>query len=463
MAGRDYDVVVIGSGAAGLAAAIKAHEGGARVLVLEADDKVGGSSRLSGGHFYAAGTSVQREAGVDGDTPDAMYDYFMTLNQWKVEPGVVRKYCDEAAPTFEWLRSLGVVYRPERVYVSGIDSVRRGHPPEGEGLAVVKVLDAERIRRNIDLALMTPAERLLTDENGEIAGVRAGGDEVRAPAVVIASGGFGHNKEFLAKYWPDAQMGGDWTWCISGPKSMGDGLVLGEGVGATLGGHNRGLLLITPGFAHDLEVAVPGWTILVSREGRRFVNETAPYTVMAGLFRRNGGMAFAVFDEDARLAAAPASERNPSFNPENLEEKANAGRIVRAESLEALAAAAKINVAPFLGTVERYNEDVARGHDAAYLKAPTYLRPIRRAPFYAVEIRPAIICWTGTGLRIDAETRVIGGDERPIAGLFAAGETVGTFHGDVYIGGGGSYGPAVTFGRIAGENASAFALASPDR
>ena len=84
---RDYDVVVIGSGAAGLSAAVAAADSGASVIVLEADDKVGGSSRLSGGHFYAAGTSVQREAGILDDTPDDMFSYYMTLNQWNVEPG----------------------------------------------------------------------------------------------------------------------------------------------------------------------------------------------------------------------------------------------------------------------------------------------------------------------------------------------------------------------------------------
>jgi len=169
---RDYDVVVIGSGAAGLAAAVTAADSGSSVIVLEADDKVGGSSRLSGGHFYAAGTSVQREAGILNDTPDDMFSYYMTLNQWNVEPAVARRYCDDAAPTFEWLRSLGVEYKPERVYISGIDTVPRGHPPEGEGLAVVRVLDSERIKRGVDMALMTRADKLI-EEDGEVVGVAA--------------------------------------------------------------------------------------------------------------------------------------------------------------------------------------------------------------------------------------------------------------------------------------------------
>ena len=448
---RDYDVVVIGSGAAGLAAAVTAADSGASVIVLEADDKVGGSSRLSGGHFYAAGTSVQREAGILDDTADDMFNYYMTLNQWNVEPAVARTYCDTAAPTFEWLRGLGVEYKPERVYVSGIDTVARGHPPEGEGLAVVKVLDSERIRRDVDLALVTRADRLI-EEDGEIVGVAADTQEVRCGAVVIASGGFGHNKEFIEKYWPDAHEQGDGVWAISGPKSMGDGITLGEQVGGTLGGHNRGLLLLTPGFTQDLEVAVPPWVILVSREGRRFCSEMSPYTVMAGLFKRNGGMAYAIFDEAARLDA-DAMPAGPSWTSDALEAHANSGEVLRADTLAELAALTKINPAPLAGTVQKYNADCARGVDSAYLK-PVGLRSVETPPFYAVEVRPTIIAWTGCGLRVDAETRVIATSELPIDNLFAAGEAMGTLHGDRYIGGGGSYGPAVTFGRIAGRNAA---------
>ena len=456
---RDYDVVVIGSGAAGLSGAVAPPppDSGASVIVLEADDKVGGSSRLSGGHFYAAGTSVQREAGILDDTPDDMFNYYMTLNQWNVEPAVARTYCDNAAPTFEWLRSLGVEYKPERVYISGIDTVARGHPPEGEGLAVVRVLDSERIKRGVDMALMTRADKLI-EEDGEIVGVAAGDQEVGCGAVVIASGGFGHNKEFIEKYWPDAHEQGDGVWAISGPKAMGDGIVLGEQVGATLGGHNRGLLLVTPGFNRDLELGVPPWSILVSREGRRFASEMAPYTVMAGLFKRNGGMAYAIFDEAARREA-DAMPAGPSWTSENLLAKAESGEVLRADTLEELAALCKINPAPLAGTVQKYNEDCARGVDTAYFK-PMGLRPIETPPFYAVEVRPAIIAWTGCGLRVDPDTHVIANTELPIDNLFAAGEAMGTLHGDRYIGGGGSYGPAVTFGRIAGRNAATAAAKS---
>jgi len=456
---RDYDVIVVGSGAAGLAAAISASDAGASVLVIEADKQAGGSSRLSGGHFYAAGTSVQRAAGIVDDDADAMFEHYMTLNQWLVEPSVVRRYCDLSAPTFEWLMGLGVEFLPERVYQSGVGSIARGHPPEGGGARVIEVLQGQLDKRRVDFVLNARVTRLLQGDDGAVCGIQAGDDSATCGAVIMATGGFGANRALLARYYPEAAKADNWAWYIGTPMAQGDGLTMGQAVGADLAGFNRGLLLVTPGFGRDLEVLLPGWLVMVNQEGQRFANETAPYTVLGGLIQKQGGHAFAVFDEAARQAASPTPTSQANWVHEVLEAKANAGRIARADSLADLAAQIGADPAVLEGTIRRYNADAARGQDSVYFKDPaTGMREVRTPPFYAVELRPAIICWTGTGLRTDADTRVLRRDEHPVPGLYAAGETVGSLHGDRYIGGGGSYGPCIVFGKLAGERAAAYVL-----
>lgn len=469
MAGqRDYDLVVVGAGGAGLSAAVVAHDAGAKVLLLESEDRVGGSTMLSGGVYYAAGTSVQRAAGIMGDTPDDMFEYYMTLNQWRLEPALARRLCNEAAPALEWLISLGVEFKPDALYRSGVERVPRGHAATGMGAAIATALEQARRARSIDLALKTPVDRLLLRE-GRVVGVSAGGQEVRAAAVVITTGGFGQNPELLDRYYPEATAAGDWTWSISAPGSRGDGLALGEEAEAAIVGHNRGLLLTTPGFHKQLEVYVPGWLVYVNRDGRRFVDETAAYAVMAGVMKEQGGVAFAIFDEASRAAAEPDPVYADAFAagalPLNwvntvLEDMANKGRIVRAATLDELAARSGINAGALKATVDRYNADVARGLDSAFFKDPAVLRPIGTAPFYAVEVRPAIVCLTSTGLRIDPDTHVLSTSERIIPGLYAAGETAGGVLGDRYIGGGNSIANAIVFGRIAGSTAAAEALQS---
>ncbi len=453
---RDYDVIIVGSGAAGLSAAVAAADTGASVLVVESEKKVGGSSRLSGGHFYAAGTSVQKAAGVTNDTADAMFEEYMTLNQWLVDPAVVRRYCDLSAPTLEWALGLGVKYPKEGLYCSGVGSVPRGHPPEGDGEEVINVLDAHRSAKGVDVVLDSRVTGLITNDEGRVTGIRIGDDEATAGAVILATGGFGNNPGMIEKYLPRAAATGDWRWYIGADGARGDGIKMGTAVGGIVDGHDRALMLATPGFSRDLEVALPGWLVMVNQHGHRFCNESAPYTVIAGLLNKQGGKAWAIFDEDSRAAA----KRTPQFQAywvnDVLQQKAEDGRIFRADSLAELADKAGIDPEGLQGMAERYNADVAAGKDTAFLKKAA-MAPIRKGPFYAVEIRPAILCWTGTGLRINADTAVMNKADKPIRGLYAAGETVGNLHGDVYIGGGGSYGPCMVFGKLAGEVAAKYA------
>lgn len=468
MSARDCDVIVVGGGGAGMCAAIEACDAGARVALVDADRRLGGSTALSGGVYYAAGTSVQRAIGIAHDDADAMFEYYMTLNQYRVEPALARRLCDEAAPGLEWLIGLGVEFSPDGLYRSGVERVPRGHGATGNGAAIAAALEREVRRRAIDVALASRVEALLPGPRpGSVGGVRIGGEEIRAPAVVLATGGFGANPYLLHRLYPDAARQGDWAWYIGSPHCQGDGLTLGEAVGADLIGHNRGLLLTTPNFRKVLEVFVPGWLVYVNREGRRFVNEMAEYAVMAGVIQaQTGGSCFAIFDEAARREAKPhpryadafaSGELPMNWVADELAAQVQSGKVLRAETLEELAGRCGIRPAALAATVARYNADAAERVDRAFFKDGAEMKPIATPPFHAVEIRPAIVCLTSTGLRIDDRTRVLDGGERPIEGLYAAGETAGGVLGERYIGGGNSIANAVVFGRVAGREAALFA------
>ena len=308
------------------------------------------------------------------------------------------------------------------------------------------------------MVLDARVDELIVHEGGTIKGVRSGADQATCGAVVVATGGFGANAEMLAKHYPDAAASGDWSWYIGSNGAQGDGIKLGQAIGAALDGHNRGLLLVTPGFSRDLEVLLPGWLILVNRDGRRFANETGPYTVLGGLIQKQGGEVYAIFDEAARAAAKPGPLSQAYWVADVLQAKAAEARIISAASIAQLASQTEIDEQALAGTIERYNADASAGRDTAFFKSEqSGMRAIEAPPFYAVPVRPAIVCWTGAGLRINADTCVLANNERPIAGLYAAGETVGSLHGDRYVGGGGSFGPCIVFGKLAGEQAAIYA------
>lgn len=464
MSEPDYDVIVMGGGGAGMCAAIEAADAGARVLLLDADDRLGGSTALSGGVYYAAGTSVQHARGIEDDA-DALFDYYMTLNQYRVEASLVRTLCDHAATDLEWLISIGVEFHPEDLYASGVERDPRGHQARGHGAAIAAALDAAVSRRpGIDVALQTRADQLLEDANGRVIGIRAGDTAVTARSVVIASGGFGANPHLLHRHYPEATAHGDWTWYIGSRHCQGDGLAMAAAAGADIVGHDRGLLLTTPNFRKELEVFVPGWLVYVNREGRRFVKETAEYAVMSGVVKaQTGGSCFALFDDTARAEARPDPRFADAFASgalslnwvtETLDEQIETGRVVRAGDLDELARRCGIRPGSLHATIERYNHDCAAGGDTMFFKDPDLMKPVATPPFHAVEIRPAIVCLTSTGIRIDREAQVLDGRDRPVQGLFAAGETTGGVLGERYVGGGNSIANAVVFGRIAGRSAA---------
>jgi flavocytochrome c len=464
---RDVDVVVVGSGAAGLTAALEARAAGAdRVLVAEAEGVVGGSSRLSGGLMMGAGTRYQRALGIE-DSPAALFRDYLQLNRWNVDAGPVRAMTDGAGAAIEWLGDMGVEFYPDLVY-GGDEPVPRVHVPIGRGQGIVDVLHRACREAGVDIALGRRVDRLLLD-NGAVRGVAVGADAITAGAVVVATGGFGNAPDLLERHYPSA-AGTSWAWYIGADGSRGDALSLAEQVDAQLLGRDRGLRLLHAGFDHIYEAYLPGWVLLVDADGHRFADETAPYGIMDHLVRMHGNRVFAIFDrrtlDDATSAGVarykqtiPGStkKQSPHFNADVVDQMVRKGKVATAGTIAELATAIGVPASHLGGTVERYNRGVRGGIDTDHEKAAKFLEPVETGPFYAVELRPATVCFTAFGLRIDARARVLGNDGAPIPGLLAAGECTGGVVGEQYVGSGNSYANCVTIGRIAGTTAASHA------
>ncbi len=460
---RDVDVLIIGSGAAGLCAALAARDGGAeRVLVAEGEATVGGSSRLSSGLVMGAGTRHQRERGIDDDGAALFHDY-MQINRWNVDAGIVHRLCEQSGSVVDWLGDLGVEYQDEFEIV-GDELVPRVHVPVGGGQAIIDVLHRHCRERGVDIALGQRVDRLLVAE-GTVYGCAVGDDEITSHAVIIATGGFGADPTSLAEFYPSAAAT-ERAWYIGADGARGDALSFAAAVGAQMTGHDRGLRLLDSGFDRVLESLQPGWLVLVDRGGRRFISENAHYGLLDFVVREHGDSVFVIFDhatlhggpgrgELAKVRPGSVQRPSPHWNPDTVEMMRASGHVKTADTIADLAVALGIDADPLVGTIERYNHFAAIGDDLQFCKEARFLHPVATPPFYGAELRPATVCSTAYGLRITPDAQVFDIAGQPIPGLYAAVECTGGVVGAQYVGSGNNYANCVVVGRISGTAAAA--------
>lgn len=467
---NDFDVIVVGGGGAGLSAAIMVRDAGASCMIVEADNKLGGATALSAAVMYAAGTSVQRAAGIDGDTPDAMYDYVMTLAGWDTHPRILKRLCEQSGPALEWLIGLGVQFPPAYLVCSGVERVPRGHPSQGLTDSLINAAGA----CGADQALATRVDALIV-EGGRVIGIRAQGTELRAGAVILTTGGFGNSPEMIRRLYPTAAQHGDWTYAVHyrAPFILGDGIRLGESVGAEIVGLDTGLLLPTSGLGKFVEAFLPPWIMLVNTRARRFMDESAPYAVSGYLLNAQPGQhAYALFDEPTLVEASQdmrfadpyhSGAAMPTWEYNLLRRGIESGKVFKADSIAGLASKIGVDAATLEQTVREYNGDCDAGADTAYFKKMDRYFPMRHPPFYAREVRASVIGQTGAGLNINEHAQVLDARGAVIPGLYAAGETLGCVQGKRYSGGGMGIANAIVFGRIAGQTAATEVLTQEGR
>jgi fumarate reductase flavoprotein subunit len=443
----DVDVLVIGAGACGLAAAIAAHDAGATVAIIEKLDRPGGNSSLSTGSVPAAGTRFQREAGID-DSTDRFIEDLIRKGGPTDCPDLLRRLVETSAETVEWLvGTVGARMVLVTAYKHVGHSVPRLHAPVSRrGQDLVDDLLAAVEQRGIPLAVGNSARTLVSDASGGVIGAEVethNGERHRIAArkTILAVNGFAGNRDLVARFC--SEVSGAQYFGARG--STGEAVLWGEQIGAALGniGAYQGYAAVS-----DPHGSLLSWTtiekggIIVNGAGKRFGDESAGYSGYTPNVMAQGGPCFAIFDQ--RIFDITAAE-------EEFVELANYGGVKKAATPEALAAFHKLDAAAIATALDDYNK-AARGEKPdAFGRREFALAPLTGV-FYICRVVPGLFHTQG-GLLVDIDGRVLRASGKPIANLFAGGGAAAGLSGKTGAGGyasGNGLLSAVGLGRLAG-------------
>jgi succinate dehydrogenase/fumarate reductase flavoprotein subunit len=473
---KEADVVILGTGFAGLSAAITAKDDGAKVLVLEKMPKKyeGGNSRVSGNMWWTPTNLAEA------------LQYIEALNNGLTDKESIRALAEEMMKLNDWLGKLGVqaarlgLFQPEHPELPGAGCVRTwSNNGAGEGKLWIPIREQVE-KRGIEILYETPARDLvMSPSTREIMGVQATstGKPLFIKArmgVILACGGFEFDFEMQKQFLPGWPTFGRGT-----PGNTGDGIRMAQKAGAALWHMNNSLAgigcMIVPEYAPVMIPAgIPGnGYILVDKTGKRFMNELREnrhgfghkenllyFDGVIGDFTRIP--CYGIFDETTRTRGSIVSGASWKFgwfgwfgdyqasrdNSKEIEK----GWIVKGESLADLADKLGIKPAELEATVTKYNEFCKNKLDPEFGRPRQSLLPLEKPPFYCVKLYPATFNTQG-GPRRNAKCEVIDPDSQSIPRLYSAGE-LGSFWGWMYNGGGNNA-EALCTGQIAGRNAAA--------
>ncbi len=462
-----FDVVVVGSGFAALAAAYEAKKAGASVVVLEKMRTPGGNSIINGGVVSAAGSPKEKEQGVE-DSPELLLKDMLTAGLHLNHVELAKIVADNSWPTVQWtINELGVKYK-DKLSQEGGHSVPRMYSTYNQsGSAIVTQQLLKLKELGVQPRLQSYLTQIYRDADGRVKGVQirdkyvfpnAGSGKLKnikaRKAVVMASGGFGNDVSFrtiqdprLTAEFPSTNQPGataealrealrigcvpvQLSWIQLGPWGSPDE----KGMG------------LSPFFAQLCAAMYGLW--VDTKTGKRFVNELADRKIRADAIIRVGNKCIAFTD-------AYGYSLGQKLIAESLPVLIERGVVKKYETLEAMAAAYECPIEPLKATIEKFNKGVLAGKDEEWNR---YLqknqKPLGPGPWYALKLTPKIHhCMGGVNINAKAQATDIMTD-KPIPGLYAAGEFTGGVHGAVRLGSCATL-DCLIFGRIAGQNAAA--------
>jgi 3-oxo-5alpha-steroid 4-dehydrogenase len=461
----ETDLLIVGSGVAGVSAAIEARRNGIAALMLERQHLPGGSSSISGGVCYlGGGTPLQRALGFD-DSIESMLGYMLAASGPYASTDKIQLYCEQNLEHFDWLVANGVRYAQKysdekeisipdgSLYHCGSERAwpfreqfkpaPRGHVPPSQhltgGRELMRALLSAADALGAKLLVNAEAQRLIVERDGRIAGARVGiggqMQHIRARrGVVLAAGGFIHDAQMVRLYAPELAECST-PWARAG--DLGIGIRMGIAVGgATLRMHHG--FVITP--MYPPESILRG--IAVNASGQRFAPEDGYYGMIGHeIAYRQGGRAWMIVDADSAYG----------WSDFRLPVAAESASITGIEKALALPEGALVQ------SVDYYNRHAEEGRDPLFHKEDKFIAPLRKAPFKAYDLStqhaftPA---HTFGGLHTNLDAQVLDAWSEPIPGLYAAGRTSAGLPVAPYIGSGVSIGDGSFFGRRAGRHAA---------
>ena len=476
---RDFEVVVVGAGVSGMAAAMSAAEAGAKIACVQRE-----ATPSSQGNM-AAGVDLNQtsEAGKQ-----ALISYLIKLADHRSNRALLEAWADNSFEALSWFREAasagGIEVNPDEpqadrvLHISGYDVYLHANTYFGIGHGeVVKAIAPVAAQAGVEFFYSTPAVQLATDDSGKVTGVvcESGKDHVlfnAAKGVILATGDYQSDEDMVAHYCPDivgfpplqANRTGD------GHKmAMWAGAVMEDGPYAPM--------------THSLGTNSVGIDpfLMVNQDGKRFANEdVGAQELQNAIKRQKGGVSYQIFDSKwkEQLSAMPQCFGGVThyIPPEQEAEYEHAinhfaagyasdtyfqgeieqGSIIPADSIEELAKAVNIPADALVETVERYNELAHAGKDADFSKVSTRLFPVENPPYYAVPFGDSGMLVLIGGIDCDVDCRALDAEKNPVPGLFVAGNTMGgRFLVDYPVTvAGASHSMAMSFGRLAGRKAA---------
>lgn len=468
---EQIDIVVVGSGAAGLSAAIEASQAGASVIVFEKMREPGGNTRISDGSLAAPGNDLQRSRGIE-DSPERFYEDMLRAGQHLNHPHLARVVAERASEAVDWTRNvLGVRYL-NRLDRFGGHSVARCLTTQNHIGADITNAQRVHLRKlGVDIRTCCLMTRLYMDDTGGVTGVQieygcdTGEEGEDRPiknvhvnrAVILATGGFGQDSRFCALQNPalDESVGS-----TNHRGATAEGLIAAFRIGA-LPVHLSWIQTVPEGcpdeagYGHGARFAsyaiYPAGILVDPATGHRIVNEWAARKQRSDAIFKAGHVCVGLVDARGAERAADSLQRG-----------LKRGQVKAFEALDTLATAYGMPCAPLTATVDRYNQMVQTEKRDEFDKPldQSEAQPLNEPPFYAIRLWPKVHYTLG-GVGIDVQAQVIGLDGCPIPRLFAAGEVCGGIHGASRLGS-SALTECIVFGRIAGRHAAAPGL-SPER